>query len=446
MKSYSFDPALEARSVFKERLVWMLFMGIVFFLLYGSANQLAGITAPHPSWFMEWERSIPFVEPFIVPYMSSDLMFVIAFLLPYTRYELRILAARVLFIIILSVSVFLFFPLAFAFEKPPVKAYGFLFGLLAADQPYNQLPSLHISFAVVLWASMRHYLKPLWLKAGVAVWFVLIALSTLLVYQHHFIDLPTGLIVGLAALYLIGGKRRHPLLVKFTTPRSLKMGLYYLMGATAMILGAFLMPQFAWLFLWIFLSLFGVSVVYAFGFNELLAGKNAKPNLLQWALFFPYFLGNYFSWRYYKRKLPLAAELAQGVYLGRQPAKEEYGEVIQMGVAHIINLATEQQMHGSCSLQKRIPFLDQTIPSAEMLHEGVLLIERMKHEGVYVHCALGLSRSVLLVSAWLLYLGYTPKEAEAMVAKVRPAYVTSPYMNVALDIYQNYLKGHDADR
>ena len=94
---YAFDHRLDAKSVIKERFVWMLYMGIFFFLLYGTANQYAGLNAPHPSVVMSWEQQIPFIPAFIIPYMSSDVMFVIAFFFPYTRHQLRILAARILF-------------------------------------------------------------------------------------------------------------------------------------------------------------------------------------------------------------------------------------------------------------------------------------------------------------------------------------------------------------
>lgn len=440
VKTYAFDPSLDALATLKERFIWMLFMGIVFFLLYGSANQLAGITAPHPSFYMEWERSIPFVEPFIIPYMSSDVMFVIAFFLPYTRYELRVLAARVLFIILLSVLIFVWFPLAFSFEKPQIEEYTFLFGLLEADLPYNQLPSLHIGFAIVLWMSMRNHLKHPLLKGTVALWFLLISLSTLLVYQHHFIDLPTGLLVGLAAIYIIGEDKENYMTVRFTTPRSLKMGLYYLAGAVVMMIFSFVVSELAWFFLWLFLALFTVSVIYAFGLNNLLVGKDGQPNLAQWLLFSPYYAGNYLSWYYYRKKLPLAVEVGNGVYFGRQPTKEEYYEIKHMGVSEVINLAPEQQLHSTFIKQIRLSFLDQTIPSPEALQEGVLLIESMKERGVYVHCALGLSRSVLLISAWLFYQGHTSEEIETFITKMRPGYVKSPYMRITLELYSKYNK------
>ena len=437
---YAFNPSLEAKSAIKERFVWMLFMGITFFLLYGAANQYAGLTAPHQSFWMEWEKKIPFIPAFIVPYMSSDVMFIIAFFLPYTRLELRILAARVLFIVLISVVLFIVSPLQFSFEKPPIESFTFLFNLLEADLPYNQVPSLHIAFAIVLWASMRKYIQSLWLKLLVASWLWLIALSTLFVYQHHFIDLPTGAMLGLLAVYILREDKPSLLTTSFTTPRSLKMGLYYLVVSMICMVLAFIIPLFSWGFLWLFLSLFSVSIIYAFGLNRLLAGKEAKAKLWQWLLFAPYFLGNYISWHYYKLRLPLVASLMPDVYLGRFPTSKDYEELKDKGVKHCINLATEQQVQQVHIAQTRLPFLDQTIQSPESLHEGVLLIEKYKEEGVYVHCTLGLSRSVLLVSAWLLYNGYNLEELESRIAKVRPNYVKSPYMKINLTMYQEFLK------
>ena len=438
---YHFEHHLEARSVIKERFVWMLYMAIFFFLFYGASNQYAGMTTPHPALWMEWEKEIPFIPAFIVPYMSSDLMFVIAFFFPYTRVELRILAARVLFIVLVAFVAFVIFPLQFAFEKPQIESFTFLFGLLEADLPYNQAPSLHIAFAIVLWASMHKHLKSVWLKFFVAFWLWLIALSTLFVYQHHFIDLPTGAVLGLLAVYVLREDKRFLLTTGFTTPRSLKMGLYYLLASAICMVLAFNVEILTWLFLWLFLVLFCVSLIYVFGLNSLLAGKDAKPSWWQWLLFSPYFLGNYLSWQYYKRKIPLMQVLQDNVYLGRYPSVKEYKELEVQGISMALNLAMEQQIQKKGLPQIRLPYLDQTIQSPELLHKGVLYIEKYKTKGVYVHCALGLSRSVLLASAWLLFQGYSIEEAQSEIAKIRPNYVKSPYMEITLNIYREYLKG-----
>ncbi len=437
---YAFDHKLTAKSVMKERLVWMLYMGIVFFLFYGVANYYAAQSAPHPSFYFEWEKSIPFISEFIVPYMSSDMMFISAFLLPYTRLELRVLAARVLFIIVTAVVLFTLFPLQFAFEKPQSDSFSFLFGLLQADLPYNQAPSLHIAFAIVLWHSMRQYLRPKWVKLAVAIWIWLIVLSTLFVFQHHIIDLPTGAALGLLALYFIRTDKISLFTRSFTTPRSLKMGFYYLLVSALFLLLAVNVEHFAWLLFWLFISLFSVSVIYAFGLNTLLAGKDAKASWWQWFLFMPYFTGNYLSWQYYKRKLPLMQSLKDKVYIGRYPSMKEYSMLIEKDICLALNLATEQQFQKKGLQQIRLPFLDQTIQSPEALHEGVQYIETYKNKGIYVHCALGLSRSVLLACAWLLFNGYSLKEVQKEIAKVRPEYIKSPYMQITLEIYWQYLQ------
>ncbi|MDD4883162.1 dual specificity protein phosphatase family protein [Sulfuricurvum sp.] len=431
---YPFDPALSASATLKERFVWVLFMGALFFILYGAANQYASLT-PHPSIFMEWERRIPFVPSFIIPYMSSDVMFCIAFLLPQSRLELRILAMRVLFIVTFSVLIFTLFPLQFGFEKPHSDEYQWLFGLLSADLPYNQLPSLHISFAIVLWASMRSHLTNLFLKYAVALWLWLIALSTLLVYQHHFIDLPTGALMGALAIALIRPNNR--VLEKFTTPRSLKVGLYYLATAVLFLVGAFAYHSI--IALWLFFSMLAVAIVYAFGFNHLIAGENARASLWQWILFAPYFIGTNLSWRWYKRKLPLMSQVEDRIYFGRYPSQSEYDSIRSLGITHAINLALEHQINRSMIEQTRIPFLDLTIPDPEALHNVVLMIEAKKENGVYVHCALGLSRSVMAISAWMLYRGFTMMQIEERLRELRLAYVKSKYIYVALNLYQTHL-------
>jgi len=438
---YAFDPALDAKAVLKERFVWMLFMGALFFLLYGAANQYAHLGAPHPSLFMEWERQIPFVPAFIVPYMSSDLLFCIAFLMPYTRFELRVLAARVLFIIAVSVALFMLFPLQYGFEKPEIRSFTLLFGMLEADLPYNQLPSLHIAFAVVLWASMRSHLKNPLLKAALAGWFWLVAASTLLVYQHHFVDLPAGAALGFAACFLVASGRQTVLTAGFTTPRSIKMGLYYLAGAALCLVGAFAAGGIAALFLlWCFASMLAVSVVYAFGLNDLICGRAARPNPLQWVLFFPYFAGNHLSWRYYRRRVPLMAHVGEHLYMGRYPEAAEYGQLEALGIGRTINLAPEQQFHNAGLPQQRLAFLDQTIQSPEALHRAVEAIGEPGGGGVYVHCALGLSRSVLVASAWMLSRGMPPDEVERVMGTIRPGAVRSPYMRIALDLYRVHLQ------
>lgn len=432
----AFDPAPQARATLKERLVWTLFMGGLFFLLYGGANQFAALGAPHPSIVMAWENDIPFIPWFIIPYMSSDLMFCVAFLLPQSRLELHTLATRVLFIVGVAAVVFVLFPLQFGFDKPDTEEYRWLFEILKADLPYNQLPSLHIAFAIVLWASMRNSIRSIGLKTAIAVWLVLIAASTLLVYQHHFIDLPTGALLGIAALALIPSGEENPCTGWFTTPRSLKMGLYYLIGSASSLIGVFAFES--WLGLWLFVSLGTVAVAYAFGFDALVSDRG-RAHLWRCVLLAPYYVGNHLSWRWYKRNIPLMARVEEGVAFGRLPDREEYEKLQAEGMGRVINLCSEHPWSVSPLPQERIPLFDQTIPSPERLHRIVQTIEHHRNEGVFVHCALGLSRSVMAVSAWMHYRGYTPEEIDRHLERIRPQHVKKAYVRIALDLYRNYL-------
>ena len=134
------------------------------------------------------------------------------------------------------------------------------------------------------------------------------------------------------------------------------------------------------------------------------------------------------------------SKVEEGVYLGRKPTFKETG--LLMGKCRNVIDLTLEQFYISQGLNKiNIGLLDQTIPNPKLLHKAVLLIEEHKEEGVYVHCALGLSRSVLVISAWLIYRGYSRDEVEKLMDEIRPDYVKSEYMGIALDIYEKrYLK------
>ncbi|MFT6985929.1 MAG: membrane-associated phospholipid phosphatase [Psychromonas sp.] len=435
----TFKSAMDSQATLKERFVWLVYMGVVFFLLYGAANEFASINAPHLSIFFDWEKHIAFLPPFIVPYMSSDLVFVVAFLLAQTRLEIRVLALRVLFIVVFSVLIFVLFPLQFSFDKPAIESFTFLFKLLEADKPFNQLPSLHVSFSIVFWFSMKDHMPNRLLKIALGCWLMLIVLSTLFVFQHHFIDIPSGFLVGMLAVYLFREGRNEQLLNKFMTPRHLKMGLYFLALSTVLMILSFTVSA---LFIYFFLSVFSVSIVYAFGLNNLLVTADGKVSYLQWLLFGPYFLGSKISWMFYKRSLPLLAKVDDGVYIGRHPSINEYTQIRTLGIKQVINLAMELQLNKTDLIQHRLNFLDQTIQNPVALHQAVLLIESNKSDGIYVHCALGLSRSVLVVWAWMIFNGKTEKEIKARLEEIRPRYVQSKYMQVNIDLYTDFLQNY----
>jgi protein-tyrosine phosphatase len=81
-----------------------------------------------------------------------------------------------------------------------------------------------------------------------------------------------------------------------------------------------------------------------------------------------------------------------------------------------------------------IQVLDWTVPTSAQLQRAVSFIDReSRTRKVYVHCALGFSRSTGVVAAYLLEssLASTAEEAVALIRKVRPQIVvTSGWMRL----------------
>lgn len=441
---YDFNPSMNSNSVLKERIVWTIYLGVVFFLLYGSSNNFASLTGPHDSYFMNWETSIPFIEVFIIPYMSSDVMFCVALLLTQTRFQLRVLSLRIFTVVVLSTLIFVLFPLQFSFEKPEIETFNILFKMLEADLSFNQLPSLHISLSIILWFSMKETVKNDLIKILLLIWFILIGISTLVVYQHHFIDLPTGIIMGLFIVYLIPSNKENKWNNSFTTPRSIKMGLIYLIVSVISVIIAFNIEEilFKCLFTYLFLSYFLLSSIYSFGWIFLLTNKNNKSNVFQLVIFFPYFIVSYLTWYYYKNKLSLYSKVNDNFYIGRQPSKEELKELKELGVTKVINLASDQQYH--LKLKNTINFscLDMTIQSTKKLN---LILEEINeslknNEKVFLHCTLGMSRTIIVLSSYLIKNNVKLKDLEKRIDEIRKENVKSKYLKVNQKIFKDTYK------
>ena len=179
-------------------------LSILFLVVYGWCNWLAAQRHDVGTLYFEWECFIPFVPLMIVPYMSIDLFFVAAPFLCRSERELATFSKRILAAIVVAGICFLLFPLRFAFERPHAGGWlGAVFDWFRGmDQPYNLLPSLHIAFRTILAQHYARHTRGLWRSAS-NVWFVLVGLSTLLTYQHHFMDVVAGFALGVYCIYFI---------------------------------------------------------------------------------------------------------------------------------------------------------------------------------------------------------------------------------------------------
>ena len=187
-------------------------LSALFLIVYGSCNWITARRANVGTFYFEWEHAIPFVPFFILPYMSIDLFFVVAPFLCRSDHELSILAKRIAAAIVVAGGCFLLFPLRFAFQSPQAEGWlGAIFDWFRGiDAPHNLLPSLHAALMLILLDVYFRNTRGV-VRVAIVIWFALIALSPLLTYQHHVIDIIGGFVLaGLCFLIFRGRDLSSP--------------------------------------------------------------------------------------------------------------------------------------------------------------------------------------------------------------------------------------------
>ena len=187
----------------KTSLLKLALVGILFYASYTLSNYYAASLAYVPEIAFAWERGIPFWEWTILPYWSLNLMYAAAFFLCRNSREQNRYVARLVSAQIVATTCFMLFPLHFGWQKPHTDGlWGVMFdSLVAFDLPYNQSPSLHIALSIIVGAF--YWTRFPKIRLSILLWQSLIALSVLTTYQHHFIDVPTGALLGWLVLWAI---------------------------------------------------------------------------------------------------------------------------------------------------------------------------------------------------------------------------------------------------
>jgi len=400
--------------------LYMLGLGSFFWLSYGFASWVTAQRPHVPSLVFAWEWYVPFLAWTIVPYWSIDLFYCLSFFVCRSRAELGQHAKRLFMAQVISIAGFLLFPLRFSFERPVVhSAFGSMFEALASfDGPFNQAPSLHLSLAVILSSRFSARLQglPRWLLHG---WFVLIGASALTTYQHHFIDIATGIWVGALCCWAFPDQPKAQL---EPGNRSLKLSVFYL--AASVLLGglAVLLDGWAWWLLWPAGACGIVAVIYGTGDPALFRKKRdgALSRAIQ-VLLAPYVAAAWLNSRLWTRNEPLAVEIADGVWIGRLPTRAERDAI---GVRSIVDLTAELPLNARGIEYRNVPVLDLTLPSACQTEQAVIAIEELRNvRPTLVSCALGYSRSAAAVAAWLMATVRVDSVDEAIaliLARTRP--------------------------
>lgn len=413
----------------RRGLAWLLFLGPFFFLSYGFANHVAAERDVSDTLLFEWEREIPFIPWTIIPYWSIDLFYGLSFLMCRDGQEVDRHALRLLAVQVISVSCFLLFPLHFSFERPAVDGFfGTLFdALMGFDKPYNQAPSLHIGLLVVIWARFAAG-TPRTYRWLVHAWAALIALSVLTTYQHHFIDIPTGALVGFLCLWLWPDSGKVPLagLIPSRISDRRHMAICYGLGAVATALAGFWLGGGGLWLLWPAAALGLVGLIYAIpgamGFQK----EEGRHSSASFALLAPYLAGAWINSRLWTLRHPEPDLIEDGVWLGRMPSSRD---MRRGGYRSLVDLTAEMPAPSGEWQYFCIPWLDLVAPESNHLMEAAQRIEAARRHGpVLVCCALGYSRSASAVAAWLLLTGRVPsvETAESLLRSRRSGIVFSP--------------------
>lgn len=420
--------------LWKRGVLWLLLLGPFFFLSYGFANWITSLRNDVGIVVFDWESHIPLLPWTIIPYWSIDLLYGLSFLLPATRREMDRHALRLLTVQIICVACFLLWPLTISFNRPELAGvFGGMFDLLMGfDKPFNQAPSLHIALLVVLWTRFAAHLNSRWLPL-LHIWFALIAISVLTTWQHHFIDLPTGALVGFFCLWLWPSAQHSPLSTMRLTDdaQRRRLALRYLIGAALLTALAFAFGGSALWLLWPAVSLLIVGLNYLiFGVQGFQKQANGRLSPGAWGLLAPYLLGAWINSRIWTRRAPEPVQVVDNVWLGRIPSKQSLAQF-----AALIDLCAELPINTQAKPYRSFPVLDLTAPSAQTCQAAAHAIEELRQHGsVLVYCALGYSRSATAIAAWLLTTERcaTVDEALTWVRRAHPNVVFTASHQAAL--------------
>jgi Dual specificity phosphatase, catalytic domain len=195
----------------------------------------------------------------------------------------------------------------------------------------------------------------------------------------------------------------------------------YAVAAASTALGAWWLGGWGWLLLWLAISLAAQALAYAgWGVAVFRKAKGRLPWSVR-ILLAPYMICARITLHYYCRGLAPWAQVTPGVWLGRRLTGDQAKEAISKGLTAVLDLTAGFPESGPllslsyCNIQ----LLPITVPDLDQLHTAVHFLEKESRDGiVLVHGALGYSRSVGVVAAYLLATG-TANRVEDAVARVR---------------------------
>jgi len=245
-------------------------------------------------------------------------------------------------------------------------------------------------------------------------------------FQHHFIDIPTGALLGLLCAWAwpFAGKSPLSRLSLARDPDRLWLARYY--GAAALTLAVMVIAAFAlgadgvilWL-LWLAVALAMVAAAYAaIGPALFQKRRDGRLSLAARLLTAPYRLCAFINSRLWTRHDPKPATVVDGLDIGRFPSR---AGVKRAAYRNVVDLTAEFAAPRFAGNWRAVPMLDLVAPPADALIEAANAIERALPQGpLLVCCALGYGRSVAAVATWFIRSGVA-RDVDEAVARLKAA-------------------------
>ncbi|MGB0744510.1 MAG: dual specificity protein phosphatase family protein [Opitutales bacterium] len=222
-----------------------------------------------------------------------------------------------------------------------------------------------------------------------------------------------------------------------TNPR---VGLYYMVGAVALLTLAWVLAPWGYVLLWPGLSLGLVALAYFGSGGKIYGKKNGAHPAWSKLLHLFTICGHEISRRAYAKNSEPWNNLAPKLLIGRQLTRSEISALLEESVTAVLDLTAEF----SEPLELRelnylnLPLLDLTAPGEDELQTALDFIDRHIETGtVYIHCKIGYSRTAAISGCYLLHSRQAkdPDEVFALLRRARPSIVIRPEAREAIEKY-----------
>ena len=417
----------------------------IFLGLYSLCNWLTSLRPNVGTWQFAWERHIPFVPWMMWPYLSEDVLFVLAFFLCTSRSEMWTHLKRIAAANVIAAVCFLLFPLRMPAHRPEHwngLLEPFVWLLYALDRPYNLVPSLHIAQGLLVWVIFsRHTRPPLrWL---VHAWFLLIGVSTLFTWQHAVPDVITGWMLGMLCWWMFPDSPST--VMRWAQARAsanLAVARRWAIGALLLLPIGYLLRPWGWLVAWPAFAMLIVAAAYlGIGPRVFRKTNGTLPPATRF-VFFPVLLATRIVRLYLNRPSQPWVRVLENVVIGRRLGNRAARRLIDAeNVVACLDLTAEC---GECAALRKLPYLnvqvlDLTVPTPAQFQSAVRFIREHGRRGtVYVHCALGYSRAAAVVAAYLMSEQHADRVDAAIdrIRELRPQIVIKQDSLTALTRYR----------